>query len=135
AKCTIAEATEAFKALRIRLYDDATASGIRCGETTSTDVGKTTQHWRVVPLGEAAVIENRLRKPLSATVRSRMPGPYPYFGPTGILDTIDEYRLEGQYVLIGEDGDHFLKWASWSMTQLVDGRFNVNNHAHVIRGG
>ena len=36
--------------------------------------------------------------------------------------------------MIGEDGDHFLKFDDWSMTQLVEGKFNVNNHAHLVRG-
>jgi type I restriction enzyme, S subunit len=42
--------------------------------------------------------------------------------------------LDGTYALIGEDGDHFLKYSVWSMTQLLHGRFNVNNHAHVVTG-
>jgi type I restriction enzyme S subunit len=63
-----------------------------------------------------------------------MSGEYPYYGPTGILDYLNEYRLEGEYALLGEDGDHFLKFAIWDMAQLVSGRFNVNNHAHIIKG-
>src|SRR4029434_2092592 len=27
-----------------------------------------------------------------------------------------------------------LKFDTWDMTQLVRGRFNVNNHAHLLRG-
>jgi type I restriction enzyme S subunit len=61
-----------------------------------------------------------------------MPGPYRYFGPTGVLDYINEYRYEGEFALIGEDGDHFLKFAIQPMTLIARGRFNVNNHAHVI---
>lgn len=63
-----------------------------------------------------------------------MPGPYPYYGPTKVQDFINEYRVEGKYALIGEDGDHFLKWKDLPMTLLVDGKFNVNNHAHIIQG-
>ena len=63
-----------------------------------------------------------------------MQGEYPYYGPTGILDHLNEYRVEGQYALIGEDGDHFLKFDTWNMTHLLRGRFNVNNHAHLLRG-
>ena len=37
-------------------------------------------------------------------------------------------------MLIGEDGDHFLKYQTHEMTLLVDGKYNVNNHAHLIRG-
>ncbi len=47
---------------------------------------------------------------------------------------INEYRIDGEYALIGEDGDHFLKWRTQPMTLLVRGKFNVNNHAHLVRG-
>ena len=63
-----------------------------------------------------------------------MQGIYPYFGPTSVLDWINEYRVEGQFVLIGEDGDHFLKFETQLMTLLVDGKYNVNNHAHILCG-
>ena len=85
-------------------------------------------------VGESCRIENRLRKPINAAERSSIQGKYPYYGPTGILDHLNEYRVEGECVLIGEDGDHFLKYDSWNMTHLVMGRFNVNNHAHILRG-
>lgn len=63
-----------------------------------------------------------------------MQGKYPYYGPTKIQDHINQYRLDGEYALIGEDGDHFLKWSAMPMTLLATGKFNVNNHAHVIQG-
>lgn len=85
-------------------------------------------------LGDEYKICNSLRKPLSQAVRSEMQGEYPYWGPTSILDYLNEYRIDGEYVLIGEDGDHFLKYLDWDMTHLVSGKFNVNNHAHVIQG-
>jgi len=90
--------------------------------------------WRMSTIGESAIIENQLRKPINSAKRATMKGEYPYFGPTGILDYINEYQVEGEYVLIGEDGDHFLKFDTWNMTQLIRGRFNVNNHAHLLRG-
>ena len=61
-----------------------------------------------------------------------MDGPYPYYGPTGQLDAIAKFRLNGTFALIGEDGDHFLDVENKPQTILVSGRFNVNNHAHVI---
>lgn len=90
--------------------------------------------WKLEPLGKACEIANRLRKPINATDRSEMQGEYPYYGPTGVLDHLNEYRAEGEYALIGEDGDHFLKYLDWEMTQLVTGKFNVNNHAHLLSG-
>jgi len=90
--------------------------------------------WSVSAVSEVCHIENNLRKPISKEIRAGMQGEYPYYGPTSVLDNICEYRVEGKYVLIGEDGDHFLKYADWNMTQYVVGKFNVNNHAHILRG-
>lgn len=89
--------------------------------------------YRISTIGDDYEICNSFRKPISQANRSQMQGPYPYWGPTSILDHLNEYRLDGEYVLIGEDGDHFLKYADWDMTHLVDGKFNVNNHAHIIK--
>ena len=61
-------------------------------------------------------------------------GEFRYYGPTGVLSWINEYRVEGEYFLLGEDGDHFLKFETQPMTILVNGKFNVNNHAHLVRG-
>ncbi|AZD83210.1 Type I restriction-modification system, specificity subunit S [Pseudomonas chlororaphis subsp. aureofaciens] len=61
-----------------------------------------------------------------------MKGPYPYFGPTGILDHIDHFRIDCEFAIIGEDGDHFLKHKEKEMTLIFSGKANVNNHAHII---
>ena len=103
-------------------------------EFKNSQLGRIPVEWSATRLGEHCAVYNNLRKPLSAQVRDGKKGDYRYYGPTGVLDYIDEYRVEGQYVLIGEDGDHFLKFANQEMTLLVDGKYNVNNHAHLIRG-
>ena len=100
----------------------------------STEVGVVPQDWNVVEVGCAYEICNNLRLPINRSIREQMSGPYPYYGPTGIQGWINECRVEGEYALIGEDGDHFLKWRHQTMTQLVGGKFNVNNHAHLVRG-
>jgi len=61
-----------------------------------------------------------------------MSGEYPYFGPTGQLDSIDHYRIDEPFALIGEDGDHFLKFRDRPMTIYFEGKANVNNHAHIV---
>ena len=99
-----------------------------------TDVGVIPEEWAVDFVGDSFDVCNQLRLPISQSVRERMSGPYPYYGPTNVQGWINEYRVEGEYALIGEDGDHFLKWQSQSMTLLVRGKFNVNNHAHLVRG-
>ena len=99
-----------------------------------TEVGAIPEEWELTTVGDAFEIHNTLRFPISNAVRETMPGPYPYYGPTSIQGYINEYRVEGEYALIGEDGDHFLKWQTQPMTLLVQGKFNVNNHAHLVRG-
>jgi type I restriction enzyme S subunit len=99
-----------------------------------TEVGVIPEDWDIQPIGLAFEICNNLRLPLSQSVREKMAGSFPYYGPTNIQGYINEYRVEGEYALIGEDGDHFLKWRDQSMTLLVRGRFNVNNHAHLVKG-
>jgi len=90
--------------------------------------------WRKSRVGCEFFIENNLREPLSSEERKNLCGPYPYYGPTKAVDFLDHYRIEGTYALIGEDGDHFLKYNIQDMTQLISGKFNVNNHAHLVRG-
>lgn len=92
------------------------------------------EDWLLKRLGEVCHVRNHLRKPLSDAERQQMQGQYPYFGPTCQVDSISEYRLDGVYTLIGEDGDHFLKYDRMSMTQLIAGKSNVNNHAHILEG-
>ena len=124
---------KAILALRKAAHREVLVKGLTAC-SNAVEQGDLPAGWSAITVGEACRIENRLRKPINAAVRSTMLGQYPYYGPTGILDHLNEYRVEGEYVLIGEDGDHFLKFDTWNMTQLVRGRFNVNNHAHILRG-
>ena len=99
-----------------------------------SEVGIIPEEWKVSTVKESYDICNNLRMPISQDKRNKMQGQYPYYGPTKIQDYINEYRIEGKYALIGEDGDHFLKYSTKPMTLLVDGKFNVNNHAHIVKG-
>ena len=101
----------------------------------NTDFKKIPHGWRLSTVGSECKICNNLREPLSEEERATMQGTYPYYGPTKAVDYLDRFRVEGTYALIGEDGDHFLKYNYQDMTQLVSGRFNVNNHAHLVQGG
>ena len=97
-------------------------------------LGRIPRVWKAGSVAEFCEVRNELRLPISAKVREQMSGIYPYYGPTGVLDYINDYRVEGQFVFIGEDGDHFLKFDTQPMTLLVDGKYNVNNHAHILCG-
>ncbi|MFM5755789.1 restriction endonuclease subunit S [Aeromonas veronii] len=90
--------------------------------------------WAFNYVGKTFSIKNNLRKPINEDEREKNPGIYPYYGPTKIQGYISTFEQDGSYALIGEDGDHFLKYESQPMTQLVDGKCTVNNHAHIIEG-
>ncbi len=109
------------------------SAGLRAGYK-QTEVGVIPEDWEVACVGEAFEVCNNLRLPISSSVREQMVGDYPYYGPTNIQGWINKFRVDGEFALIGEDGDHFLKWRTQPMTLLVQGRFNVNNHAHLVRG-
>ena len=86
-----------------------------------------------LPLTELAEIHDYLREPVNATDRNKREGPYPYYGATGQVGWIDDYRQDGNYVLLGEDGAPFLD-PSKPKAYLVSGKCWVNNHVHVLRG-
>lgn len=63
----------------------------------------------------------------------RKSGPYPYYGASGIVDYVDGFLFDGLHLLIAEDGEN-LRTRKLPVAFLADGRFWVNNHAHVVRG-
>ena len=92
-------------------------------------IGVAANGWAKKPLGEVCDILDRLRKPI--TKRDRTPGPYPYYGATGVLDHVADYIFDEPLVLIGEDG---AKWEAGENSAFkIDGKTWVNNHAHVVR--
>ena len=101
-------------------------------ESGVDSIGSVPTHWKVQTVGQALRIDNGPRLPINRSDRAGMAGEYPYWGPTGVIDHIDHFRYSGERAIIGEDGDHFTKWRRWSMTHWASGRFNVNNHAHVV---
>ena len=127
---------ESLQALKKAMMQELLTRGLPGRHTRfkQTEIGEVPEEWEVARVGEVCELRNNLRKPIEVSERERMSGPYPYYGPTKVLSHINEYRVEGMHALIGEDGDHFLKYDKWPMTQLLSGRFNVNNHAHVVRG-
>jgi type I restriction enzyme, S subunit len=87
--------------------------------------------WTTVKLGDVVECLDAVRRPVRA--RERRPGPYPYYGASGVIDHVDEYLLEGTYTLVAEDGEN-LRSRKTPIAFLARGRFWVNNHAHVLAG-
>lgn len=94
--------------------------------------------WAMARLEEVCEIHDARRIPLNSKERSaRVEGKaphelFPYYGATGKVGEIDGFLFEGEHVLIGEDGAPFLDPVK-AKSYLVDGRFWVNNHAHILR--
>jgi len=63
----------------------------------------------------------------------RAPGPYPYYGASGVVDSVDKFIFDGEYLLIAEDGEN-LRSLKTPFAFLARGKFWVNNHAHIVRG-
>ena len=89
--------------------------------------------WEWRTLGVVAENYDRKRVPLSVLDRDQRRGGFPYYGAAGILDYIDDYLFNGRYLLMGEDGTVITERGT-PLLQLVEGKFWVNNHAHVLRG-
>ena len=64
----------------------------------------TVGEWHEVALGELVRNFDSHRIPLSSRVRAARPGPYPYYGATGVMDHVDDYLFEGLHLLVAEDG-------------------------------
>ena len=96
------------------------------------DDGSDFGEWEEKTLGEVVNFSNGKRIPLSEGDRQQRQGEYRYYGASGVIDYIDEYIFDGQYILIGEDGANILTRSS-PLAFVVEGQFWVNNHAHIFQ--
>src|SRR6266851_1996612 len=87
--------------------------------------------WRKRPLGDLVENLDSVRVPVKDA--DRRAGPYPYYGASGIVDYVDNYLFDGEYLLIAEDGEN-LRTRNTPVAFLARGKFWVNNHAHIVRG-
>lgn len=95
------------------------------------DDGSEFREWDETSLGKVVNFHNGKRVPLSETERQNRQGTYRYYGASGVIDYIDDYLFDGQYILIGEDGANILMRSS-TLAFVVQGQFWVNNHAHIF---
>ncbi|MBT3675440.1 MAG: restriction endonuclease subunit S [Candidatus Marinimicrobia bacterium] len=89
--------------------------------------------WREFRLEDFVDIHNQIRIPLSKMERSKKQGIYPYYGASGVIDCVDDYLFDGEFVLVSEDGEN-LKSRKTPIAFKASGKFWVNNHAHIIKG-
>ena len=89
--------------------------------------------WEVSQISKTCEILDSKRIPLNSQERSQRIGDYPYYGANGVQGYIDAYIFEGEHVLLAEDGGNFEQWESRPISYLVNGKFWVNNHAHILK--
>ena len=82
-------------------------------------------------LGDIIKVLDYKRIPLSSKERESRKGIYPYYGAQGIIDYIDDFIFDGDYLLIAEDGEN-LKSKKMNIAQIAHGKYWVNNHAHIV---
>ena len=89
------------------------------------------EHWEVMPLENVVNIFDKQRIPLNEAHRQQMQGGYPYCGANGVVDYVNDYIFDGEHILLAEDGGY---WSSFeNSAYLMNGKFWVNNHAHVLQ--
>jgi type I restriction enzyme S subunit len=88
--------------------------------------------WSSSNLGNLISLFDYQRVPLSNIQRETRKGQYPYYGATGIMDYIDDYIFDGEYLLLAEDGSTS-DCNGNPIVQYIWGKNWVNNHAHIIR--
>ena len=90
-----------------------------------------TVEWTTSQFGRLTINFDGRRKPVKES--DRRPGPYPYYGASGVVDHVDDYIFDGDYLLVAEDGEN-LRTRQTPIAFLAKGRFWVNNHAHIVAG-
>ncbi|MCB0988826.1 MAG: restriction endonuclease subunit S, partial [Acidimicrobiales bacterium] len=84
--------------------------------------------WATLP--EVAKNLDSQRRPVTKSARE--PGPYPYYGASGVVDHVNGYIFDGDYLLVSEDGANLLARSS-PIAFSSSGKVWVNNHAHVLQ--
>ncbi len=81
-------------------------------------------------LGSLAENLDSKRKPV--TSGSREAGDIPYYGASGIVDYVNGYIFDDDFLLISEDGANLIA-RNTPIAFSISGKSWVNNHAHVLK--
>ncbi len=92
------------------------------------------EDWDDGCLGDVIELFDHLRIPLSKMERDKKKNGqlYPYYGAAKVMDYINDYIFDGDYILLGEDGTVRTD-KGYPVLQYATGKFWVNNHTHVIK--
>ncbi|MDG5498032.1 restriction endonuclease subunit S [Niveispirillum sp. BGYR6] len=102
------------------------------GENSSIPKGWVApEGWNCVPLSSIVECYDRLRVPVSKSEREKLSGDFPYYGANGQVGWINNYIFDGSYILVTEDETFYGRVKP--IAYAVEGKFWVNNHAHIIK--
>ena len=91
-------------------------------------------NWETGCVEDIAEFFDSMRKPLSSLERTDMERIYPYYGAVSIVDYVDDYIFDGEYLLVSEDGIYVVDENGHPLIQHISGKFWANNHAHILKG-
>ena len=90
--------------------------------------------WVETTLEQCVDILDGKRIPINSKERAKRKGEIPYYGATGQVDSINDYKFDGRFLLITEDASLSNPInRKKSIAFIVQGKFWVNNHAHVVQ--
>lgn len=96
-------------------------------------LGSVPEGWTVSRIKNEFHCLNNRRIPLSGPERGRMTRRlYDYYGASGVIDKVDDFLFDDKLLLIAEDGAN-LVLRNLPLAIIAEGRFWVNNHAHILK--
>lgn len=125
---------ERIKAEKERLIKDGKIKKGKKAKTSDTPhYGNVLPNgWCLTDIGELLINRDGERKPVSSAIRSKQTNKiYDYYGAAGVIDKVDSYLFDERLLLIGEDGANLLS-RSKNNAFFAEGKYWVNNHAHVL---
>ena len=92
------------------------------------ELGKVGFEWKT--LDQISKNLDSKRKPITSGLRTS--GKIPYYGASGIVDYVEDYIFDGDFLLISEDGANLLA-RNTPIAFSATGKIWVNNHAHILQ--
>lgn len=128
---------EVLDALRKSIIQRAVTQGldpnVEMKDSGTVHLGSVPKHWKIRRVKDVFEFHNHRRIPISSADRGVMTDRiYDYYGASGVIDKVEDYIFEGRYILLAEDGANLLS-RSKQLAFFAEGKFWVNNHAHIIR--
>ena len=95
-------------------------------------IGEIPKEWKIAKLKFITKCLDNLRIPLNSTERSEMKGNIPYWGANSIVDYVNDWLIDEEVILLGEDGapfhDKLRDVAFYSNEKIWP-----NNHVHILK--